>query len=239
MTRYFGEHDTTDTAQCAGGCVNCASTFATVDVTPVARAISMCVHDLDQHFGMGKIVAVLRGSKAQDVLARGFDTLPTYATLEGTPEAQIRDVLNQMVADGFLYIGEGRLPLVQFGPRAAETARPTFHYEIKKTERKSARTAQRDQHATYGTSGAGSPVGSFTPSSDGEALFERLRALRLVIARDIGKPPYIVFSDKALRDMAQRRPRTNEEFLEVNGVGANKLERYGARFLAAINEFSD
>ncbi|RYQ11026.1 ATP-dependent DNA helicase RecQ [Bifidobacterium pseudolongum subsp. globosum] len=236
MTRYFGEHDTPGTGHCAGGCVNCESTFATVDVTPVARAISMCVHDLGQHFGMGKIVAVLRGSKAQDVLARGFDRLPTYATLEGTSEAQIRDVLNQMVADGFLYIGEGRLPLVQFGPRAAETASPTFHYEIKKTERKAARTAPRTQHAA---NGAGGPIGSFTPSGDGEALFERLRALRLEIARDIGKPPYIVFSDKALRDMAQRRPHTTEEFLEVNGVGANKLERYGARFLAAINEFSD
>lgn len=239
MTRYFGEHDVPGTGHCAGGCVNCASTFATVDVTPVARAISMCVHDLGQHFGMGKIVAVLRGSKAQDVLARGFDTLPTYATLEGTSEAQIRDVLNQMVADGFLYIGEGRLPLVQFGPRAAETASPTFHYEIKKTERKAARTASRTQHSAYGKGGTGGPIGSFTPSDDGEALFERLRALRLEIARDIGKPPYIVFSDKALRDMAQRRPHTSEEFLEVNGVGANKLERYGARFLAAINEFSD
>ena len=128
---------------------------------------------------------------------------------------------------------------MQFGPRAAETASPTFHYEIKKTERKAARTAPRTQHAANGAGGAGGPIGSFTPDGDGEALFERLRALRLEIARDIGKPPYIVFSDKALRDMAQRRPHTSEEFLEVNGVGANKLERYGARFLAAINEFSD
>ena len=69
-----------------------------------------------------------------------------------------------------------------------------------------------------------------------EMLFERLRALRRDIAQEIGKPPYIVFSDKTLRDMCAKRPRTPAEFLEVHGVGENKLNLYGERFLAAIAE---
>ena len=71
-----------------------------------------------------------------------------------------------------------------------------------------------------------------------EALFARLRALRRDIAQEIGKPPYIVFSDKTLHDMCAKRPRTPVEFLEVHGVGESKLEQYGERFLAAIAEFA-
>lgn len=70
-------------------------------------------------------------------------------------------------------------------------------------------------------------------------LFEHLRALRMQIAREIGKPPYIVFSDRALRDMAERHPHTSKEFLEVNGAGANKLERYGKRFMEVIRIFDN
>ena len=139
MTRYFGESNGTERSadgHCIGGCVNCESTFETVDVSAVARAISMCVHDLGQHYGMGKVVQVLRGSKAQDLANRGLDAAPTYGRLSEVNEAKIRDVLNQMVADGFLVVSEGRLPLVQFGPRAAETVAPTDRYEIKKSDRK-------------------------------------------------------------------------------------------------------
>ena len=121
MTRYFGESDDGRDAHC-GNCSNCESTFETIDVTDIARAISRCVHDVNQSFGSGKIVAVLRGSQAQDVVSRGLDRCPSYGVLRDVPEARVRDVLSQMATDGFLFISEGRLPIVRFGPRAAETA---------------------------------------------------------------------------------------------------------------------
>lgn len=164
---------------------------------------------------------MLRGSKAQDLANRGLDAAPTYGRLSEVNEAKIRDVLNQMVADGFLVVSEGRLPLVQFGPRAAETVAPTFRYEIKKSERKSkSRSSGGDAKSTKLSAGERAAAGLGANTGVDAELFEHLRALRMQIAREIGKPPYIVFSDRALRDMAERHPHTSKEFLEVNGAWA-------------------
>lgn len=234
MTRYFGETAgaaaKTD-GKCVGGCANCEHTFETIDVTDIARAISRCVHDVNQHVGSGKIVKVLRGSKAQDLSYLNPESLPSFGMLDEVPEARIRDVLSQMATDGFLTIAEGRLPIVGFGPRAAETVAPEFHYDIKKIKRADARARRTPDVSTPA-------VGSYVPDDGDEALFQKLRALRLDIARELGKPPYIVFSDKTLRDMVRVKPITDDQFLAVNGVGESKLKQYGERFMAAIREDS-
>jgi ATP-dependent DNA helicase RecQ len=234
MTRYFGETAgaaaKTD-GKCVGGCANCEHTFETIDVTDIARAISRCVHDVNQHVGSGKIVKVLRGSKAQDLSYLNPESLPSFGMLDEVPEARIRDVLSQMATDGFLTIAEGRLPIVGFGPRAAETVAPEFHYDIKKIKRADARARRTPDVSTPA-------VGSYVPDDGDEALFQKLRALRLDIARELGKPPYIVFSDKTLRDMVRVKPITDGQFLAVNGVGESKLKQYGERFMAAIREDS-
>ncbi len=234
MTRYFGETAgaaaKTD-GKCVGGCANCEHTFETIDVTDIARAISRCVHDVNQHVGSGKIVKVLRGSKAQDLSYLNPESLPSFGMLDEVTEARIRDVLSQMATDGFLTIAEGRLPIVGFGPRAAETVAPEFHYDIKKIKRADARARRTPDVSTPA-------VGSYVPDDGDEALFQKLRALRLDIARELGKPPYIVFSDKTLRDMVRVKPITDDQFLAVNGVGESKLKQYGERFMAAIREDS-
>lgn len=234
MTRYFGETAgaaaKTD-GKCVGGCANCEHTFETIDVTDIARAISRCVHDVNQHVGSGKIVKVLRGSKAQDLSYLNPESLLSFGMLDEVPEARIRDVLSQMATDGFLTIAEGRLPIVGFGPRAAETVAPEFHYDIKKIKRADARARRTPDVSTPA-------VGSYVPDDGDEALFQKLRALRLDIARELGKPPYIVFSDKTLRDMVRVKPITDDQFLAVNGVGESKLKQYGERFMSAIREDS-
>ena len=234
MTRYFGETAgaaaKTD-GKCVGGCANCEHTFETIDVTDIARAVSRCVHDVNQHVGSGKIVKVLRGSKAQNLSYLNPESLPLFGMLDEVPEARIRDVLSQMATDGFLTIAEGRLPIVGFGPRAAETVAPEFHYDIKKIKRADARARRTPDVSTPA-------VGSYVPDDGDEALFQKLRALRLDIARELGKPPYIVFSDKTLRDMVRVKPITDDQFLAVNGVGESKLKQYGERFMAAIREDS-
>lgn len=234
MTRYFGETAgaaaKTD-GKCVGGCANCEHTFETIDVTDIARAISRCVHDVNQHVGSGKIVKVLRGSKAQDLSYLNPESLPSFGMLDEVPEARIRDVLSQMATDGLLTIAEGRLPIVGFGPRAAETVAPEFHYDIKKIKRADARARRTPDVSTPA-------VGSYVPDDGDEALFQKLRALRLDIARELGKPPYIVFSDKTLRDMVRVKPIADDQFLAVNGVGESKLKQYGERFMAAIREDS-
>lgn len=257
MTRYFGE-STPRTGTCTGGCTNCDSTFETLDVTDIARPISRCVHDamydyddqgrptcgpVRQGLGSGKIVAILRGSKAKDLIARHLDRCPSYGRLHDAPEARIRDVLSQMATDGFLSIAEGRLPIVGFGQRAAETVAPEFRYEIKRVERKAAGAGtgvtSRTDSSSKSAASDGPALGSYAPDDENETLFQKLRELRLSIARENSLPPYMVFNDRTLRDMARLRPITDAQFLAVNGVGDSKLAKYGKRFMEAIAGFDD
>ncbi|MDF7665299.1 RecQ family ATP-dependent DNA helicase [Bifidobacterium sp. ESL0745] len=225
-----------------GNCANCESTFETIDVSDVARAVSRCVHDINQSFGMGKIVSVLRGSKAQDLINRHLDRMPSYGALHDVPDARIRDVINQMATDGYLFVSEGRLPIVRFGARAADTVKPDFHYEIKRILRKKpvassgAAFGSYDADASNGNAARmnNGAYGNYEPTDEDEALFQKFRELRRTIAQEIGKPPYIVFSDKTLRDMARIKPVTDAQFLAVNGVGENKLHLYGPRFMDVV-----
>ena len=244
MTRYFGQEITPTDAPSdthedkCGACSNCESTFETIDVTSVAQAISRCVHDVNQRVGSGKIVKILRGSKAQDLAWLNPEQMSTFGMLKDVNEARVRDVLSQMATDGYLFIAEGRMPIVMFGARAAETAAPDFHYEIKRVERKSASVSSRHGEVASESASASTAMESYIPDDDEEALFQKLRELRRTIAQEIGKPPYIVFSDKTLRDMARIKPITNAQFLAVNGVGQHKLDLYGKRFMEAVASFN-
>ncbi len=220
-------------ARC-GMCSNCEGEVSSQDVTDIAVAVSRCVHDLGQRFGAGKVVAVLRGSTAREVTDRGFGALPSYGVLSSVPERTIRDVLSQMAADGLLRISEGRLPVVGFGPDAARTASPGFRYEIRRMQRRVA--AEPWMRPDSVGADSGSSFGAVV-SSDDEELFSRLRVLRRDIASEIGRPPYMVFSDRSLRDMARIRPLTDAQFLAVDGVGQAKLARYGRRFMRLIASF--
>ena len=256
MTRYFGQElspnagsaagediaaDSSQSGRC-GACSNCESTFETIDVTRVAQAISRCVHDVGQRVGSGKIVKILRGSRAQDLAWLNPERMPTFGMLKDVNEARVRDVLSQMATDGYLSIAEGRMPIVMFGARAAETAAPDFHYEIKRVERKSAAAGSGRSGGVADTADSanvpGDALGSYIPDDDEESLFQKLRELRRTIAQEIGKPPYIVFSDKTLRDMARIKPVTNAQFLAVNGVGQHTLALYGQRFMQTIASFN-
>ena len=256
MTRYFGQElspnagsaagediaaDSSQSGRC-GACANCESTFETIDVTRVAQAISRCVHDVGQRVGSGKIIKILRGSRAQDLAWLNPERMPTFGMLKDVNEARVRDVLSQMATDGYLSIAEGRMPIVMFGARAAETAAPDFHYEIKRVERKSAAAGSGRSGGVADTADSanvpGDALGSYIPDDDEESLFQKLRELRRTIAQEIGKPPYIVFSDKTLRDMARIKPITNAQFLAVNGVGQHKLDLYGKRFMEAVASFN-
>ena len=256
MARYFGQElspnagstagediaaDSSQSGKC-GACSNCESTFETIDVTRVAQAISRCVHDVGQRVGSGKIVRILRGSRAQDLAWLNPERMPTFGMLKDVNEARVRDVLSQMATDGYLSIAEGRMPIVMFGARAAETAAPDFHYEIKRVERKSEAAGSGRSGGVADTADSanvpGDALGSYIPDDDEESLFQKLRELRRTIAQEIGKPPYIVCSDKTLRDMARIKPVTNAQFLAVNGVGQHKLDLYGQRFMQTIASFN-
>ena len=227
ILRYFGEESGADV--CAS-CSNCTGTVETSDVTDIARSISRCVHDVGQRVGAGKIAKILKGSRSRGLDYLHASAMPSFGALNGQPEARIRDVIGQMTADGLLKVTEGRLPIVCFGPLAARTVDPGFHYEIKRVHRR----AERDSVIAPVSGAQAEAAGGHVPSAGEERLFEHLRELRLQIAREIGKPPYIVFSDRTLRDMCRIRPLTDAQFLTVSGVGEHKLRLYGRRFIQVV-----
>ena len=235
LLRYFGEEVAADGPAKCGNCGNCEGGFERVDVTSEARAIMRCVQELRGEWGKGMVADVLRGSKSEKVLS-GLDRANAYGTLSHASAAHVKDVIELLVAGRYLDISEGKFPKVGFGPNFRAAASPEFSLFMKRVTRKSARVDAGGGHAfgSSGTRGAGTAA-----DSGSSELFERLRALRKQIASERGCAPYMVFSDAALRDMCARLPQTEDEFLEVNGVGQTKLLRYGEAFLAEIAVFEN
>nr|WP_253904666.1 RecQ family ATP-dependent DNA helicase [Adlercreutzia sp. ZJ473] len=223
-----------------GNCSNCDGDFEAVDVTLEARAVMRCVHELRGRFGKGMVVDVLRGADTERIRSLGLDGARTYGALDASA-ALVKEVIELLAAGEYLVITEGTYPTVGLGPRGREAARDDFSLTMKKALRPADRRRRARERSAVAGPGAhvGTGVGRvFGAGSFGDdELFERLRALRKSLADAMGKPPYVVFSDAALRDMCAKRPATDEEFLEVSGVGLAKLKRYGEDFLAEIRAF--
>ena len=227
----FAASSSSECRQAAGACCsNCEGAFDAVDVTELARAVMRCVQELRGRFGKGMVVDVLRGSKSAKVLDLHLDEVASYHTVDASV-AQVKEVVELLAAGDYLAITEGTYPTVGLGPRAREAADDGFSLSMKKVVRKAERVRGVEAGAgrAFGASGTVAASGEADPE-----LFERLRTLRKRLADEAGVPPYIVFSDATLRDMCAKRPATEDEFLDVSGVGATKLARYGEAFLAEL-----
>ena len=220
-------------AASCGNCGNCLGSFERVDVTAEARAIMRCVQEMRGEFGRGMVVDVLRGSRNEKLLSFGLDEARAYNTLPQASAAHLKEVIELLVSGRYLDVSEGRFPKVGFGPNFRAAAAPDFSLFMKRVVRPRKGAAAPAGGRAFGASGTGNGA----LSGESAELFERLRALRKSLAQSAGIAPYMVFSDAALRDMCARLPQTDEEFLEVSGVGATKLARYGADFTGEIAAF--
>ena len=235
ILRYFGEQ----APGYCGSCSNCETEFAERDVTVDAQKIVSCVYRLgerDLRLGKTKIVAILRGSKSDDIVRGGLDTLSTYGIMEQDSAKHVRFVLEALIERGVLSLSEGQYPVVLFTQASGQFLRERQQLVLKVPKEKPKPKLQHGGAPAvgrrFGSSGGQADLGPVD-----EVLYEKLRSLRFEIATEEGVPAYIVFSNATLSDMSARKPRTEEEFLHVSGVGATKAARYGERFLAAINEY--
>lgn len=233
ILEYFGDRD----AHECGNCSNCDGDFEAVDVTCQARTVMRCVQETRGRFGKAVVADVLHGARNQRIREFGLEGLGTYGALPDDSVARIKEVVEILASDEYLAISEGRFPLVGLGPRAREAATPAFSLAMKRPAERVARLAGAQRGAAFGSSGSekGRSKAAMGLDADDAELFERLRALRKRLAAEATIPPYMVFSDATLRGMCLARPRTSEALLEVQGVGARKLERYGEEFLREIN----
>jgi ATP-dependent DNA helicase RecQ len=231
--RYLGE---AFAAPC-GACDNCCEPRTMQDWSMEARQFMSCIARLaqrGQRFGAAQIIDILRGARSARVLSRGHDTLSVYGIGKQRSVDDWRSVARALLHQGLIEETQDGYPVLSLNAQSRLVLREELAVRIAaavkpKPVRSSGTAATGNGASANGLGAAG--------AADGE-LFERLRALRKRLADEHGLPPYVVFHDATLREMAARRPLTLDEFAELPGVGQAKLARYGDQFIAAIAEHS-
>ena len=226
ILRYFGENS-------QGGCDNCGNCLSAseeVDITVQAKKILTCVSRTRGSYGIGLVTDVLRGSRADRIMKLGLDELPVYGSMI-EDASQIREMIQCMIAQELLFVTQDVYPLLRLGERVAEARREDFKLVMRRAQEQSitqsAGSSSRNRAAKRRISGVAD-----------SGLMAHLRRVRLELANEQGVPAFVIFSDSTLTEMALKKPETREEFLDVSGVGMQKLERYGDAFLAAIRQYA-
>ncbi len=213
LLRYFDEVP----PQSCGNCDNCNAPPAVIDATETARKVLSAVYRTGQSFGFGHIQKVLTGVQDDRVSQRRHDQLSVFGIVEGEEAALLKPVARALQARGFLTATEhGGLAL---GGEARELLKGEASLPIAQPVKRSRRKRVDP-----------------TPNPVGDPLFEALRAKRRELAEEAGVPPYVVFHDATLREMASQRPSSREELGHLQGIGAKKLDAYGTAFLKVIAE---
>ena len=233
---YFGERS----SSYCGNCLNCRTQYETVDITRESRAVVQCVESSGQRFGLTLILETLKGMGNQRIRQRGLDKNPAYGSLGTVTQARIRQIMNELVMGDYLAVTQDEYPVVKLTARSREIFEETFALTMKlAVERpEGARlTAEGTQQAAKGRSGRRRAGAVAALSERDAAVFEALRRLRAQIAAEERVPPYVVFSDKTLAALAAERPESEEDMLNISGIGTYKCEKYGSRFLAELSRF--
>ncbi|MDO8350683.1 MAG: DNA helicase RecQ [Gallionella sp.] len=224
LLRYFGEQHAGD----CGECDNCLTPVQTWEATRAAQMALSCVYRTGQRFGVGHLIDVLLGKQTERVEKFSHQQLSTYGIGVDHTVQQWSSVYRQLIAGGFL---EADIEAYG-GLRLTEAARPVLKGEqpvslrrdAEPSKRKSARTA-RDGKSREPFAGA-----------DEDRLWLALKAKRMVLAREQGVPPYVIFHDSTLLEMRDQRPGSLTEMGRISGVGQGKLARYGDDFLKVIED---
>jgi ATP-dependent DNA helicase RecQ len=221
LLAYFGEQREDD----CGNCDTCLDPAESYDGTEDAQKALSNVYRTEQRFGAGYLSDVLIGSQAERITQFGHDKLSTYGIGSDKTKQQWQSIYRQLIAMGMLEVCS------EYGSlRLTEKARPVLRGEqdvqLRKEQPRPSKSRDRSRKR---------PTVQINSDADRE-LFEALRAKRSELAAEQGVPPYVVFADRSLIDMAVGRPSTRAEMGRIHGVGAAKLERYGQTFLALIRD---
>lgn len=222
ILKYFGENPEKPCLDCG----NCLREFETLDMTEAAKKVINCVYEAKGRYGRQIIIDTVAGAKTARLEEIGAVRYKSYGVLAGINKNLLRRLIEQLVLEGYLRVGDYQV--LKLGDISG-LKNPTAAVSIKITDEdkqpeKAAKTKKKAKSVE-------------TLTSSGYKLFERLKKLRLEIAREESMPPYIIFSDKSLIDMAAKMPASKPEMLDVSGVGENKFAKYGERFLEVIEEY--
>ena len=228
IVQYFGEVYERDRCEACDYCLG--ELEAIEQPVTLARKILSCVARVGQRFGAAHVANVLRGSDAQQVTSRGHSTLSTFGLLRDASNDEVRGYIDQLLAFGLLQQSDDVYPVLQLTSVGVDLMRdPTAV-----TDLSLARQRRVERQAGFGRGGSGSRIEVESWEGVDRALFDRLRAMRLRIARARGVPPYVIFHDSTLRELARARPQTLRDLAGIRGMGDRKIETLGAAVLETI-----
>ena len=216
---YFGER----LAEDCGNCDVCLEPPERFDATEDARKALSCVYRLNQGYGIKYVIDVLRGLRNDRIVAAGHDRLSTFGIGAHYSMQEWASLLRQLIHRGYLEQDIARYSVLRLTSAARPLLRGEEHLELARPRIKTPGRRKAPK--------AAAGMGRYD-----EKVFEELRALRKSLADDQGVPPYIIFGDATLVEMARELPATPAALLEISGVGQKKLERYGEDFLALLRQ---
>ena len=231
LLAYFGE----TASQPCGNCDNCLSPPATVDGTEAARKALSAIYRTGERFGAGYVIEVLRGGTTDERIARnGHDKLTTFGIGKEFSEAEWRGLLRQLTVQGFIMVDMERHGAI----RLTEACRPLLRGEAAFAMRKDARPVGGAAKAARATrerrTGKGAGVAAAAPASGDEALISALRALRSALAAEGNVPPYVIFHDRTMHELAAKKPRSAGALHGITGLGEVKIARYGSAIVEVM-----
>ena len=223
ILKYFGE----DPQKPCDDCGNCLRQFETLDMTDEAKKIINCIYESRGRYGKNIIMDTVLGAKTARLEEIGASEYKSYGVLESSNKNLLRRLIEELLLEGYIQTGEYQV--LKLG-------------DISKLKLKDTKVLVKITDEDKATNRKLKPKknikGMDSLTSSGFKLFDKLKELRLEIAREEKMPPYIVFNDKTLIDMCAKMPTTKSDMLNVSGVGENKYGKYGERFIAVIKEYA-
>jgi ATP-dependent DNA helicase RecQ len=224
--RYLDE---TFTPPC-GACDNCCEPKELEDRTVEAQQLLSCVARLAQRrerFGAAHVIEILRGSRSERIVSRNHDELSVHGIGKGQSLDQWRALVRTLLHQGLVAETQDGYPVLSLNAESWQVLKGQRAVQVARAARVNS-SARRERSATTST----------LLKSEDKSLFEALRTLRKQLADEHGLPPYVIFHDATLRELAERRPATLDEFARIRGIGEAKLARYGTRFIDTIRQYS-
>ncbi|MGL9728167.1 DNA helicase RecQ [Enterococcus sp. DIV0756] len=209
LQRYILNYFGEDQPDC-GKCSNCLDDRELVNITTDTQKVLSCVKRMGEKFGKALVAKVLTGSNDQKIKQWRFEQLPTYGLMKEYSQKEVSGLIDYLTAEHYLVPSEGQYPLLTVSEQGISVL-------LGKQE------VYRKQ----------APVKQLVAD---DALFEEMRSLRSQLAQEKNLPPYVIFSDKTLMELAEKQPQTSLEFLQIKGVGKSKLDNYGEQFLALLKK---
>ncbi|WP_352406471.1 DNA helicase RecQ [Acetoanaerobium noterae] len=222
ILNYFDEDSASDKCK---NCSNCIDSSEMIDITLEAQKILSCIYRVSQRYGANMVIQVLRGSKNKKVLEARLDNVSTYGIMKEYSDSAISEIIMTLVSSGYIHMTHDKYPVLKLTSKSADvlSGKTKLHHKKhllqKKDEKEKASKSIKGGNIDFDIE-----------------LFEKLKQYRYKIAQEKGLPPYVIFHDIALKEMAAYLPVNKESFLEIKGVGEKKYENYGEGFIDIIKE---